>query len=59
MGRKGDAYRSGRSWLTIRVDREIYEALSRKAVGFESPNKVLRRLLGLNGKGERKGEGQR
>ena len=36
---------------TVRVDDEVYEALKAKAEPFvDSPNDVLRRLLGLNGR---------
>lgn len=31
----------------IRIDNEVYDKLKNKSEGFESPNNVLRRLLGL------------
>jgi negative regulator of replication initiation len=32
---------------TIRIDQEVYDALASQAKGFETPNAVIRRLLGL------------
>lgn len=34
---------------TIRIDREVYDKLAALARQFDTPNKVLRRLLGLDG----------
>lgn len=31
----------------IRIDMEVYEALAAQAKAFETPNAVIRRLLGL------------
>ena len=36
--------------LRIDIDNEVYEALGKQALGFETPNDVLRRLLGLEPK---------
>ena len=33
--------------IRVDVDEDVYKALALKAVGFETPNEVLRRLLGL------------
>jgi negative regulator of replication initiation len=38
----------------IRIDPEVYEALAKRAQAFESPNKVLRRLLKLDVKPKEK-----
>lgn len=32
----------------IRIDEEVYDALAKLAHGFETPNKTLRRILGLD-----------
>jgi predicted CopG family antitoxin len=40
---------------TIRIDDEAYEFLERHVEGFETPNDVIKRLLGLNNK-DNKGE---
>jgi hypothetical protein len=37
---------------TIRIDPEVYRALQARAVPFETPNDVLRRLLGLGSRRE-------
>lgn len=38
----------------IRIDEDVYEALAKQAQAFESPNKVLRRLLKLDTKPQQK-----
>jgi predicted CopG family antitoxin len=32
---------------TIRIDKEVYDALAAQSRGFETPNAVIRRLLNL------------
>ena len=32
---------------TINIDKEVYENLKKKAEGFDTPNAVIRRILGL------------
>jgi hypothetical protein len=39
---------------TIRVDPDVWQALSERAEGFENANRTLRRLLGLPKKPLRK-----
>ncbi|GLZ09545.1 hypothetical protein Acsp03_70110 [Actinomadura sp. NBRC 104412] len=33
---------------SIRIDDEVYAWLEKRAVGFDDPNRVLRRLAGLD-----------
>ena len=37
----------------IRIDPEVFAELQKRAGGFEKPNTVIRRLLGLEPKQER------
>lgn len=38
----------GKAGRVIRVDADVYAALEKQAKGFDTPNAVLRRILGLD-----------
>ena len=40
---------------TVRVDAEVYAAIQRRALPFESPNNAIRRILGLLPRGSKRG----
>ena len=40
---------------TVRVDAEVYAAIQRRALPFESPNNAIRRILGLLPRGRKRG----
>lgn len=42
-----------RTTKVIRIDKEVFDALVKNAKGFETPNRVLRRLLKLENKIDR------
>jgi hypothetical protein len=43
-----------RKRIRLEIDPDVYKVLEIKAQGFETPNDVLRRLLGLGQKTERR-----